>query len=61
VSLLSDSRVAIEEISRLVGHWGTTVTEVVVYHHPIRSVLQVGAQVMDRLFVSGSADGQSLS
>jgi hypothetical protein len=60
VSLPSDSGVAIEEISRLVGHSGTTVTEVVVYH-PIRSVLQVGAQVMDRLFVSGSADGQSLS
>lgn len=59
VSLLSDSGVAIEEISRLVGHSGTTVTEVV-YRHQIRPVLQVGAQVMDRLFSTGAADGQSL-
>lgn len=55
VSLLSDSGMAIEEISRLVGHSGTSVTEVV-YRHQIRPVLQVGAQVMDDLFTTGSAD-----
>ena len=60
VSLLSDSGVPLEEISRLVGHSGTTVTEVV-YRHQIRPVLQVGAQMMDRLFTRDAADAQSLS
>lgn len=49
VSLLSDARVPIEEISRLVGHSGTTVTELVYRHQP-RPVIQTGATVMDRLF-----------
>lgn len=60
VSLLSDHGVPIEEISRLVGHSGTTVTELV-YRHQIRPVLQAGAQVMDELFAAGRADPQSLS
>lgn len=55
VSLLSDHGVPIEEISRLVGHSGTSVTELV-YRHQIRPVLQTGAQVMDRLFQEGSDD-----
>lgn len=49
VSLLSDSGVALEEISRLVGHSGTIVTELV-YRHQIRPVIQSGAVVMDDLF-----------
>jgi len=49
VSLLSDAGVPIEEISRLVGHSGTSVTELV-YRHQIRPVIQTGAVVMDRLF-----------
>ena len=49
VSLLSDSGVALEEISRLVGHSGTSVTELV-YRHQIRPVIQTGAVVMDTLF-----------
>ncbi len=49
VSLLSDAGVPIEEISRLVGHSGTSVTELV-YRHQIRPVVQTGATVMDRLF-----------
>lgn len=49
VSLLSDSGVPLEEISRLVGHSGTTVTELV-YRHQIRPVIQTGAVVMDQLF-----------
>lgn len=42
-------RVPLEEISRLVGHSGTTVTELV-YRHQLRPVIQTGATVMDRLF-----------
>lgn len=49
VSLLSDSGIAIEEISRLVGHSSTAVTEQV-YRHQIRPVVQVGAVAMDGLF-----------
>ena len=41
--------VPVEEISRLVGHAGTTVTELV-YRHQIRPVIQKGAEVMDQLF-----------
>lgn len=49
VSLLSDSGVPLEEISRLVGHSGTAVTEEV-YRKQIRPVIQTGAVVMDRIF-----------
>ena len=52
VSLLSDNGMAIEEISRLVGHSSTNVTETV-YRHQLRPVITTGAEVMDRLF-SGS-------
>jgi integrase len=49
VSLLSDAGVPLEEISQLVGHSGTTVTELV-YRHQLKPVIQTGATVMDRLF-----------
>lgn len=49
VSLLSDSGMAIEDISRLVGHQGTQVTELV-YRHQLKPVIQTGATVMDTLF-----------
>ena len=49
VSLLSDSGVPLEEISRLVGHSSTSVTELV-YRHQIRPVIQTGAAAMDDLF-----------
>lgn len=49
VSLLSDSGMPLEEISRLVGHRSTAVTELV-YRKQIRPVLQHGATVMDQLF-----------
>ena len=52
VSLLSDAVVPLEEIPRLVGHSGTTVTDLV-YRHQIRPVIQTGATVMDQLFGSG--------
>ncbi|MCC9311698.1 site-specific integrase [Kitasatospora sp. RB6PN24] len=53
VSLLSDSGVPLEEISRLVGHSSTAVTEEV-YRKQIRPVIQTGAVVMDDLFQQGS-------
>jgi len=49
VSLLSDSGIPLEEISRLVGHKSTAVTELV-YRKQIRPVLQSGAIAMDRIF-----------
>ena len=53
VSPLSDAGVSLEGISRLVGHSGTNVTELV-YRHQIRPVIQTDATIMDRLF--GQAD-----
>jgi integrase len=52
VSLLSDAGVPLADIAQLVGHSGTTVTELV-YRHQIRPVIQTGATVMDRLFGHG--------
>ena len=52
VSLLSDAGVPLGDIAQLVGHSGTTVTELV-YRHQIRPVIQTGATVMDRLFGHG--------
>jgi integrase len=49
VSLLSDDSMPIERISRLVGHSGTSVTELV-YRKQIRPVVDDGAVAMDRLF-----------
>jgi len=49
VSLLSDSGVPLEDISRLVGHSGTAVTEAI-YRKQIRPVMQEGATAMDRIF-----------
>ncbi|MFI8343095.1 tyrosine-type recombinase/integrase [Streptomyces sp. NPDC085639] len=49
VSLLSDNGVPLEEISRLVGHSGTAVTEAV-YRKQIRPVIQTGATAMDQIF-----------
>jgi len=54
VSLLSDSGIPVEEISRLVGHKSTVVTELV-YRKQIRPVVQSGAEAMDHIF--GDGDG----
>ncbi len=48
VSILSANGVRIEDISDLVGHSGTTVTETV-YRHEIRPALTKGATAMDRI------------
>lgn len=49
VSLLSDNGVRIEDISRLVGHKGTRVTEIV-YRKQIRPVIEDGAVAMNEIF-----------
>ena len=49
VSLLSDAKVPVEVISRLVGHRSTTVTETV-YRKQLRPVVEGGADVMNRIF-----------
>jgi hypothetical protein len=51
----SDAGVPVEMISRLVGHRGTSVTEIV-YRHQIRPVIQTGATVMDELFGQAGND-----
>jgi hypothetical protein len=48
--------VPLEQISQLVGHSGTTVTELV-YRHQLRPVIQTGAIVMDQLS-AGTVDKQ---
>jgi integrase len=48
VSLLSDAKVPIESISRLVGHRSTMVTETI-YRKQLRPVIEGGAEVMDRI------------
>ena len=58
VSVLSDAGLPVEEIAQLVGHRGTTVTELV-YRHQLRPVIQTGATVMDRLFAPGLRDRRS--
>ena len=55
VSLLSDNGVPLEEISRLVGHSSTAVTELV-YRKQIRPVLQRGATAMDQIFSTIGAE-----
>jgi integrase len=53
VSLLSGNGMAIEEISRLVGHSSTLVTQTV-YRHELRPVVTSGAEMMDRIFADGA-------
>ncbi|TYB38402.1 tyrosine-type recombinase/integrase [Actinomadura chibensis] len=56
VSVLSDHGIPIEDISRLVGHRSTTVTETV-YRLQIRPVMEKGATAMDGIFAAaGDAD-----
>ncbi|AVV41385.1 hypothetical protein C6376_07975 [Streptomyces sp. P3] len=54
--LLSDRGVPLEEISRLVGHSGTAVTEEC-YRNQSRPMIQTGAVVMDGIL--GSTPQQS--
>ena len=49
VSLLSQNGVRIEDISRLVGHSGTAVTERV-YRHQLQAILDEGTTAVDDLF-----------
>jgi len=54
VSLLSDAGMSTEDISRLVGHSSSVITETV-YRHQLKPVLEDGATAMDVIF--GSARG----
>ena len=54
VSLLSDSGMPLEHISRMVGHSGTAVTEAV-YRQQLRPVLDEGATAMDDIFPAADA------
>jgi hypothetical protein len=47
--LLSANDATLEDIARLVGHSGTSVTERI-YRHEIRPSLTQGAEVMDKIF-----------
>lgn len=58
VSVLSDSGIPVEQIAQLVGHSGTSVTELV-YRHRLRPVIQTGATVKDRLFAPDSRPTKS--
>lgn len=58
--LLSDSGVPLENISRLVGHSNTTVTETV-YRKQLRPVLLEGAAAMDRIFPRDSSSREDLT
>ena len=49
MGLLSDGRVPIDSISRLVGHRSTMVTETI-YRKKLRPVVEGGAEVMDLIF-----------
>ncbi|GAB3900123.1 hypothetical protein [Microbispora bryophytorum] len=51
VSLLSGSGMPLENISRLVGH-GTTIVTETVYRKQLRPALLDGAQAMDDLFLA---------
>jgi hypothetical protein len=48
VSILSATGVRIEDISDLIGHSGTTVTESV-YRHEIRPEFTTGATAMNKI------------
>lgn len=54
VSLLSDDGVPLEDISRLVGHRTTTVTETV-YRKQLRPVIEDAATAMNRIFPARDA------
>jgi len=54
VSLLSSTGMSIEDISHLVGHASSRVTEVV-YGKELRPVLTRGASAMDALFPRGQS------
>ncbi|TDC55581.1 site-specific integrase [Actinomadura sp. KC345] len=57
VSVLSDHGIPIEDISRLVGHRSTAVTETV-YRLQIRPVMEKGATAMDGIFAADDATDQ---
>jgi integrase len=57
VSLLSSTGMSIEDISHLVGHASSRVTELV-YRKELRPVLTRGASAMDALFPGNPPEGR---
>jgi integrase len=57
VSLMSQTGMAIEEISHLVGHSSSHTTETI-YRSELRPVIRTGANAMDELFPARSERGQ---
>jgi integrase len=57
VSLLSSTGMSIEDISHLVGHASSRVTELV-YRKELRPVLTRGARAMDALFPANEPEGR---
>lgn len=55
VSVLPDAGVPVENLSRLIGHSGTTVTELVC-RHQLKPVIQTGATVMDHQLFGRKAE-----
>jgi integrase len=55
VSILSAHDVRLEDISDLMGHSSTAVTETV-YRHEIRAALTKGATAMNRILKANAAD-----
>jgi site-specific recombinase XerD len=60
VSLLSEDGVPLEDLSRLVGHSSTVVTETV-YRKELRPVLTRGAEAMVIVFRTEPVDRQSVT
>jgi integrase len=58
VSIMSTNGVPIQEISDVVGHRSTHVTETV-YRHVIVPAIRGGASVMDSVFGDCDVDGQA--
>lgn len=53
---MSESGVAMEGIARLAGHASSRTTETI-YRHELRSVVTIGAVVMDKIFTVAQREG----
>jgi hypothetical protein len=51
---MSESGVAVEEITRLAGHSSSRMTKPI-YRHELRPVITTGADVMDKIFIEPGA------
>jgi integrase len=54
---VAEAEASVDQISQLVGHSGSSVTELV-YRHQLRPVIQTRATVMDQLFGADLNDAE---